>query len=81
MKATLLSTYRSVPYVLTITMLSCFAYGLLAQNALPTSPSRPSSKQVNLDAGDSPDDPGPLETDLSPAMSHKAIQQADAEGG
>ncbi|HEV2645530.1 MAG TPA: glycoside hydrolase family 88 protein [Acidobacteriaceae bacterium] len=76
MKATLLSTYRSAPYVLTITMLSCFAYGLLAQNALPTSPSRPSSKQVNMDAGDSPDDPGPLETALSPTMSRKAIQLA-----
>jgi unsaturated rhamnogalacturonyl hydrolase len=73
LKATHLRILRSA----LVCLLSCGCFlSTQAQTAAPTAPLHPPSKQVNADAGDSPDDPGPLATDLSPALTHKAIRQA-----
>jgi unsaturated rhamnogalacturonyl hydrolase len=68
-----LQTLRSF---LVCSILCGSAFNAPGQTAPAATPTRPSSKQVNADAGDSPDDPGPLATDLSPALTPKAIQQA-----
>jgi unsaturated rhamnogalacturonyl hydrolase len=57
-------------------LLCALVFNAAAQNPKLSLPSRPSSKQVTAVAGDSPDDPGPLATDLAPALTQKAIQQA-----
>jgi unsaturated rhamnogalacturonyl hydrolase len=73
LKATQVQTLRSL---LIASLLCCVAFNPPAQTPTSIPPTRPSSHQVNLAAGDSPDDPGPLATGLSPALTHKAIRQA-----
>jgi unsaturated rhamnogalacturonyl hydrolase len=73
LKATPLQTPR---LFLTCSLLCGCLVNPPAQITSPAPPNRPSSKQVNADAGDSPDDPGALATNLSPWLTHKAIQQA-----
>jgi rhamnogalacturonyl hydrolase YesR len=49
-----------------------------AQNPAPQAKEAPSPVDRNA-AGDAPDDPGPLATDLSPAITHAAIRKAAAK--
>ncbi len=45
--------------------------------SLPAQTAKPNPAEVERQAaGDSPADPGPLATDLSPALTHKAVRQA-----
>lgn len=49
------------------------------QVAQPTTPELQNAAQLSVErasAGDSPDDPGPLGTDLSPALTHAALHKA-----
>jgi unsaturated rhamnogalacturonyl hydrolase len=48
----------------------------LAQVTAPTEATAPVTPVNRLAAGDSPADPGPLATDLSPAITHAAIRKA-----
>jgi unsaturated rhamnogalacturonyl hydrolase len=53
-----------------------------AQAPAPTAPAKQAPSPVErAAAGDSPDDPGPLATDVSPALTHAAIRHAAAKVG
>jgi unsaturated rhamnogalacturonyl hydrolase len=54
----------------------------IAQVVQPKAPERQTATPLSVErasAGDSPDEPGPLATDLSPALTHAAIRKAAQE--
>ncbi len=69
----------------TRTLLFLFAASLgtqtasLAAQAPAVKPSDPPSPVERASSGDAPDDPGPLATDVSPAITHAAIKKAAAK--
>jgi rhamnogalacturonyl hydrolase YesR len=68
---------RAWQVVLLLTVAGGFAGAQVAQpKPAETAPATTPALGERADSGDSPDDPGPLATDLSPALTHSAIRKA-----